>query len=73
MDWKAFKDWLLIGFIGGASAVALNILGQINLNMTELNAKIAVVISKQENVGIVVIDHESRIRELEKTTADKRH
>lgn len=58
MDFGAFKDWVLLGLLGGGMYLLIDILKEIKNSIVELNTQIAVVISKQD-------DHEHRINQLE--------
>lgn len=58
MDWLAFKDWALLGLLGGGLFLLIDILREIKNSIILLNSQIAVVIEKTNN-------HEMRISNLE--------
>lgn len=58
MDFNAFKDWALLGMIGGGLYLLIDILKEIKNSIVELNKQIGSVIEKQA-------DHENRIQDLE--------
>ncbi len=65
MDFIQFKDWIMLGLLGGLVYViwdsqrnGIQVLQQIRESINELTIKLAVVIEKTEN-------HEKRIERLE--------
>lgn len=58
MDFSAFKDWALLGLLGGGLYLLIDILKDISNSIKTLNEQIAVVIKKTD-------DHEKRIEKLE--------
>lgn len=57
MDWLAFKDWVLLGLLGGG----VYILYEMKKSVDKLNISIAVVISRMNN-------HEKRLDKLEENS-----
>lgn len=63
MQFTAFIEWAFLGLVGGG----VYILWQMKESMSDLNAKIEILIVKHELAEIKIRDHEDRLRELERT------
>lgn len=62
MKFTEFKDWALLALVSGGVFV----LWTMSNGVADLNSKIAVIIEKQESGRAIDLDHELRIRDLEK-------
>ncbi len=58
MDFGAFKDWALLGLIGGGLYLLLDVLKEMKNSLLSLNDKIALIIERTNN-------HEERLEKLE--------
>jgi hypothetical protein len=58
MDFIAFKDWALLGLVGGGLYLLLDVLKEMKNSLIGLNEKIAVIIERTNN-------HEERLEKLE--------
>ena len=62
MNWEHAKDSLLVGLL----SIGVTILGYMAVTVAELNTKLAVVLERTEAQNTTMVDHESRLRDLEK-------
>lgn len=64
MTFNGFKEWAFLTLLAGGVVV----LYQMKETVSEINTKLAVVLVEQNIAKIVLSDHESRLREIEKKT-----
>lgn len=67
MAFQSFMEWAFLAIISAAVPAVLAILWKLNDNMSELNKKLAVILVEHATYKYHLLDHESRIRILERT------
>lgn len=58
MDFSAFKEWVFLGVVSSG----VYILWQMKENMSQMNAKLEVLIVRHESAEQKIDDHETRLR-----------